>query len=234
MHKHNIVALVGSDAYTRACTLARAAAPYTGQGNTSFVFDSTLPHHISDCIWDSDTTLTDKEKIDVLFAVYTDMPCYALLMEVPMHYDHQLSAQAKAAFWQQVRLLLSQDDDTLAEPIDYLLWCDFFEFTDRCTTAWNEVTRETINANLIRRILSVAGPVPFHLKEPLFTKLMQESAWHPALFASLRASYDDIYGQIDTKKAIAMLEQLIVPSAMSDLQHFRQILQERQDSAAVD
>jgi hypothetical protein len=229
MHKHDIVAHIGVDIYARECAQARAAAPYTGQRDAPFVYDSTIPHEINDTIWYTDTTLTDDEKIGWLFAVYTDMPCYALLMEVPMHYDQQLSAQAKSFFWQQVRRFLAQDDDALAEPIAYLLWCDFFEFDDRCTVAWNEVTHETTNVNLLRRVLRVAGPVPFYLKEPLYTRLVQDRRWHLDIYESLRASYWDVNGQIDKMKALQILDQLVLSSARDDLQQLRRALQRSQN-----
>lgn len=231
MQKHEIVAQIGTHPYTHACAQARAAAPYTGQRDAPFIFDATLAHDINDIIWHPDLTLTDSEKIDLLFAVYADMPCYALLMEVPMHYDQQLSVQAKAAFWQHVRRLLGQDENALAEPIAYLLWCDFFEYDDHCAGAWNEVIRERTNVTLLKRLLYVAGPVPFHLKEPLYTSLAQNRAWHADIFASLRASHHDIYGQIGTMKAIAILDRLSVPSMADDLRQLRCALQNSQNSA---
>ena len=230
MQKHEIISQIGTELYTRACVQARAAAPFTGQSGAPFTFDSTVAHEINNIIWSVDAALTDSQTIELLFAVYTDMPCYALLMEVPIHYDHQLSIQAKALFWQEVRQLLAQDDDALAEPIAYLLWCDFFEYDDRCTDAWNEVIHEAANENSVRRILAVAGPVPFHLKEPLYAKLLPDRSWHQNIFLSLRASHADIYGQIDTSKASEILNHLSIPSMAGELQQLKLALQAGQDS----
>lgn len=231
MNKHDIIAQVGSENYLQACVQARNAAPYTGQKEAPITFDSDLPHELNDLIWYADSSLPDTEQIELLFALYSDMPCYALLMEVPMHFDHQLSQQAKIAFWQHVRRLLTHNDDALAEPVAYLLWCDFFEFDDRCNEAWNEVINKTDHAPAIKRILRVAGPVPFHLKEPLYMRLVQDRAWHGDILQSLQASATDIYGQIDTKKALEILKNLNVPSMAADLERFRHVLLSSQSSA---
>lgn len=52
-----------------------------GKGNATVVYSSGIPHTIQDLIWYQDNGLPATERVRLMFAVYRDIPCYALCLE---------------------------------------------------------------------------------------------------------------------------------------------------------
>jgi hypothetical protein len=63
-----------------------------------------------------------------MFQVYREMPCYGLFFGLTLDHWHELPVEARKVFWREARALLSQDDEALAQPLAYSMWCDFFEY----------------------------------------------------------------------------------------------------------
>ncbi len=208
MDLQHIVAAVGRVAYHQAAETARRAAPQTGLWPQTEDFDSTIVHTISALIWES--SLADVEKMALVWQVYSDMPCYALLMGIKLSYA-QLSPAAQHLFWEQARMLLAHGDDAVAEPLAYSLWCDFFEDDSTVEQAWAElVENNTTMTRLLQRVLIVSGPVPFHLKAQLYRRLLNDKTWHYYIFRSLLHSTFDVYGDLDRGKATVLLQRLVL------------------------
>jgi len=205
MDLQQIVAAVGHAAYHQAAASARRAAPQTGLRAGSEDFDSTIAHTISDMIWES--SLADVAKVALVWRVYSDMPCYALLMGV-RHVYPQLSPAARDLFWMHARMLLAHDDDAMAEPLAYSLWCDFFEDAATVEQAWTELVGQDAAPRLLQRVLIVSGPVPFHFKAQLYQRLLNDKTWHYDIYRSLLHSAFDVCGDLDREQALAILRRL--------------------------
>ncbi len=208
MDRQTIIQTVGPELYWATSRAAQLAAPYCGKDDPKARFDSDVPHEINNLIWDS--ALDDTAKLCLMFEIYQDMPCYGLLMYANINF-RDLSGSAQDQLWQQIRFLLTQNDEGLAGPVAYLLWCDFFEDHRQVTESWNTLVTDTSSPRLLERILEVSGPVPFALKERLYKRLIGDRAWHSAIYRSLLFSNYDVYGQIDQQKARRLLEQLDLP-----------------------
>src|SRR5579862_7682889 len=130
--KEAIIAAIGADRYKETCLDAWKKAAKTGrERNSKVMFHSEVPDEIEELIWGKwrygpEAMQNDVEKVKLTFQIYTDMPCYAFVSQLSMYYI-DLSPEAKALFWSQVRALLSQEDEALSASVDYSLWCDFFE-----------------------------------------------------------------------------------------------------------
>ena len=158
------------------------------------------------------------------FDVYREMPCYATLMYM-RHYFFEWDEDARRRFWEEYRSLLSDDDDRLADPIAYSLWCDYFEDPASVEEAWTAVASPGAVSELgLRRVLDVSGPVPYHLKVPIYERLIGSKHWHPFIFRSLLDSAFDVYGQIDAKAARKLLDKLSLSKATEGLNELREKL----------
>lgn len=225
MNKQDIIDFIGSDSYIRQCAIARSAAPYALSKNVPVGYDTVIAHEISDLIWYSEERdFSDENKMKLIFDVYRDMPCYAILWEISARYEDQLSRNVQEAMLRQVHYFLSQEDDALAMPIAYLLSVDFFGYNEQCRLIWNDLLRGNINDHLLRRLLAISGPVPFDLKKFVYLRLVHHRAWHKDIYYSLLHSPIQIYTQIEKEKAKRILEKLDVPADIEELNELRTAL----------
>jgi hypothetical protein len=208
-----IIASVGATEYRKACREAKRLAPGTGTSFGKNDFHSDIPHDISNSVWDEEND--EKSKLALIFQCYEAMPCYAFFMYISMNY-REFSQGVKDQFWKQFRKYLA-GDSVLADPAAYSLWCDFLEAPDRVEEAWGELTRVPTTRNLLRRVLTASGPVPYSLKEKLYPRLLPKKEWHYYIFLSLLHSRFDVYGNIDAKKARKMLNRLRLPPDTENL-----------------
>lgn len=214
MNKRDITATVGSERYRQASAAAYRAAPHTGTSAQTESFDSEIAHDIQELIWDA--PVPDINKVALTFEVYADMPCYALLMGVSLNYC-DLSAGACDLLWTHIRVLIGQDNEALSGPIEYTLWCDYFEGNDRIERAWAELTGDDANDTTLRRVLIMSGPVPFGLKSKLYARLIDDNRWHHYIFRSLLHSTFDYFGNVDKRQALTVLQQLDLPPDTENL-----------------
>lgn len=123
-----------------------------------------------------------------------------------------------------------------AEALTYSLWVDWFEDRDTAATAFAEVLGNDIDQVVAepseallrraRRVLECSGPVPWPVKEPTYRTSVRLPALHPALFKGLRASYHDVYGDLEPAAALALLDQLDLPAGTQHLAELRRVLVE--------
>ena len=133
-----LIAAVGEERFRDAQEWAWATAAGTGRSLRSSGDDEwpagivDVPHDLSDLIWDKSEEPW-LARLELAFELYRQMPCYATLMYMP---HKEWDDEAKGRFWDEYRSLLSDDDDRLADPVAYSLWCDYFEDPDTVEEAW--------------------------------------------------------------------------------------------------
>lgn len=136
------------------------------------------------------------------------------------------------ALWGGYRRRLEAEAD--AETLTHALWADWFEDRGTAATAFAEVLGDDIERVVAapskallrraRRVLECSGPVPWPVKEPAYRTAVRLPALHPALFTALRASYHDVYGDLEPIAALALLDRLELPAGTRHLAELRQVL----------
>jgi hypothetical protein len=136
------------------------------------------------------------------------------------------------ALWDGYRERLEVDRDI--EAVTYSLWVDWFEDHTTSATAFAEVLGNDIDRVVAdrseallrraRRVLECSGPVPWTVKEPTYRTAVRLSALHPALFRGLRASFHDVYGDLEPAAALALLDRLDLPTNTRHLAELRHVL----------
>lgn len=124
-------------------------------------------------------------------------------------------------FWAEVCTLIALDDEALARPVCYMLWCDFFARQSRSAAAWATLARDGMDVSTTRRLLSVSGPVDFALKDALYRRLLPDRTWHAAIFGSLLMSWGDSFGHVDYTRAREVLAALAIPQGTNGLEALR-------------
>ncbi len=222
MHPKELQLAIGPDRYNEAAQLAKKTAADTGKSMPpEHPILWKLPQEIGDVLWGQSNTT--REKIDELVAVYREMPCYGLLNYVGDLFE-SLDEEEKLHFWTQCIDILDDEERLFARPLEYFLWCDFFERGDRVEDAWeNLVTPETPQLAL-RSILLVSGPVPFDLKLSVYERLLTNPQWHQWIFLSILHSYSEKHGNFEKEPAIRILEQLLIPRTTPNLLELQKAL----------
>ncbi|MFJ8015583.1 hypothetical protein [Streptomyces sp. NPDC096339] len=134
--------------------------------------------------------------------------------------------------WDGYRRRLEAEGD--AEAVTYSLWVDWFEDHTTSERAFAEVLGDDIDRVVAerseallrraRRVLECSGPVRWTVKEPTYRTAMRLPALHPALFRALRASFHDLYGDLDPAAALALLGRLELPENPRHLAELRHVL----------
>ncbi len=208
MTKSQIIKIIGEDIFKKACTDLQIAASdpnYGSHVSAAQLPDTNLPHKITDLIWNGDEPLV--AKINLLFEIYDVMPAYAHLMYATFHYD-SFSTSDRRFWWQMTTDRLATGSCAIAQPIQYSLWCDFFEDPKMVSEAWENLTHPSVPDAALRRVLKVSGPVPFSKKRALYKRLIEDQKWHKSIVDSLYGSVVDVYGDIDRKDARRWLARL--------------------------
>lgn len=200
---------VGADLFAEAQRWAWETAAGTGGWADSGEWPDSVeevPHSLADLVW-FNTNLSPTERVNLLFELYREMPCYANLLYILLG---ELDPEALDLFWSQVRDLLDDPDERLADPVSYWLWCGPFEDkADVSVEVWERiVTGGALGDHAVERILGVAGPVPWHAKAPLLRKLLPDPRWHESILGCIGGSVFDLYGRVDIEEARSILDRL--------------------------
>jgi hypothetical protein len=207
----DMIAAIPAAEYRAACEAARLAAADANFGSQRAAkqFDSEIPHEVAGRIWDSNEIEADR--LDLAVHAYAEMPCYGHAMYFSMNY-RDLSAPVRERFWAWVRATLSGDDEALANPLQYMLWCDFFEAdNERATESWSHLVDAESTDRLLQLVLVASGPAPYALKSRLYERLLPDRKWHYYIYRSIVHSIHDVYGSIDFYQAKQVLKQLDLP-----------------------
>jgi hypothetical protein len=210
---------VGLAEYQHVCEEAWRSAPTVGRDRGQG-FDSQVPHDLSYLVWASEGSCG--EKLRLLFQLYQDMPCYALLMYLADE-SKTFDGGCRDLMWAQYARYLTDPAEELAGPIKYSLWCDWFEDPTTVGEAWDQLI-EGANGRALRRLLEMSGPVPWALKKDVLKRLAPEPAWQQTVFSSLLYAAFDSYGKIDKVEAGEVLEQLEISKDHEDLDRLKREL----------
>lgn len=209
MDRSAIIQYIGADTYAREARRATELAPYTGGPRRDMIYDSDIPYRILDRIW-ADTELSDTQKVQLIFAIYHDMPCYALLGMIYTHDYRQLPPETQRYYLQQLRAFAADPQEALAQPVIYTLAVDFFDDEQLSQEAWMAIAQDFTDRRLMQRILPISGPLAYVLKAQAYAALLADRTMHAAIFASLYASCFFEGGQIDPAPACLVLCQLAI------------------------
>ncbi|MEU3278893.1 hypothetical protein [Streptomyces antibioticus] len=134
--------------------------------------------------------------------------------------------------WGGYRRRLEAERDV--EAVTYSLWVDWFEDHTTSATAFAEVLANDIDRIVAerseallrraRRVLECSGPVRWTVKELAYRTAARLPALHSALFLGLRASFHDVYGDLEPAAALALLDQLDLPTTTQHLVALRHVL----------
>ncbi|MFJ2008586.1 hypothetical protein [Streptomyces chartreusis] len=104
------------------------------------------------------------------------------------------------------------------EAVTYSLWVDWFEDHTTSAVAFAKVLGNDIDRVVVersetllrraRRVLEYSGPVRWAVKEPTYCTAVRLPAMHSAVFRGLRASFHDVYGDLEPAAALALLDRL--------------------------
>jgi hypothetical protein len=225
----DLIALVGAERFERACACAFDPAL---SGSHVWPEDlAEVPHQLANRVWypGPGEVVHDgqiPERLDLALELYRRMPCYATAMYMVV-FAERVAPGERRRFWAGCRSLLEEPDDRIAGALAVSLGVDYF-MGPIAEEAWSETTclpessrrrpRVRERADLeaahrrVTRVLGVAGPVPWGLKEPLLERLVAELEWHTAVFRCLYASVFEIHGDIDRAAARRLFSRLRLPA----------------------
>ena len=224
MTKDEILSRVGRDAYREACKELYTAASHPEFGAVlqgGLPVTSDLPHEICDLIWEGPAPW--RTKISLFFEIYDEMPAYGHLLYAK-HYYKSFASSDCAYWWHQVIERLKASKPALRQPLEYALWCDFFEDPETVEEAWSHLACRGNPPEVLRSVLEASGPVPYSLKQQLYLDLVAQERWHPSIFRSLLGSAFDVYGDIDPEAAARILARLHLQES-AELTRLRERLQ---------
>lgn len=181
----------------------------TNLGNEEAQLDFDIITEVAEHLLDS--KIDSKEKITLFFELYNVCPSFSLLMTLKCFYWSNLFESGKKEFWRNVISIFNSDKEYLTKPIEYSLWCDFFEDPNTVDEAWNNLVTRDASDEVLKIVLDTSGPVPFHLKKSLYYRLIGSSYWHIHIFKSLLHSEFDVYGNIDKRESLKILNKLSIP-----------------------
>ena len=198
--------------------------------------DFSILSHIADYFWFSTNSLENKIKIGFelyeLFPRYFQflMPYYRVVKN-PEYCnltkdDEKNYSNAKHLIWEKFMYYLGAEN-YYADPVGYVLWVEFFEDGETANETWKGLTQFTDNKTAIKKLLEMSGPAPFELKEILYKKIIEDKQYHESIFKSLLFSSFDLFGKIDNRKALAILEKLTLPKNTSHLEKLKLKLSEK-------
>ena len=124
------------------------------------------------------------------------------------HFYKEFSVGEKALWWAGVRERLGSSDAALRNPLEYSLWCDYFENTETVEEAWQALTSDASNERILRCVIKASGPVPYELKRTLYEQLAERLEWQQPIFEALFYSAHDFFGQIDPTHAGHLVARL--------------------------
>ena len=224
MSLEELIISVGHDRFVAAQSYAWAHAAGTGtrRDDDPFSDEARLPSEMAHDIWERRSPYR-RERIPLTFELYRVMPAYAVLM-YPAAYYGDLTEGERDELWTSYRELLSHEDDRLADPVAYSLWCDYFESRNTVDEAWRELSPTALSPRGIERLLIHSGPVPYRLKASLYAHLLPNPRWHYFIFRSLLHSAFNLHGDLDKSVAQDLLYRLQLDPATEHLDKLRERL----------
>ncbi len=164
---------------------------------------------IASFVWWNDERLSIEQKFDFSILLFERNPMYKITAELNMNFS-KMSDAVKDQMWNFYRNHLTSEKTVHRDQIEYSLWVDFFEDSTTVEEAWKQLVGNYENENILKRLLSISGPVPFPLKEVLYKKVIHDEEFHPYILDSIGRSFFDVCGEIEIEKAREILKTLVV------------------------
>lgn len=198
---------VGRERFDAACDWALRTAADDGRPDVDWPDDlGDVPHDLDYLIWDA--ALPAVRRLPTALALYRRMPCYWNAV-TPYNHRRELSAAEVDAYWAEARALLDGEDDALADPLAYTLWCEWFENAQTRADAWGRLTDDEATPRRLRRVLAVSGPVAHATKRDLLWRFTRKGPeGQRAVAEALAHGAFDVYGRVDVADARALLRVL--------------------------
>jgi hypothetical protein len=165
------------------------------------------PEDFIDEIWETEATTLDK--VIMSLDLYDIQPTYHVLTTMWFNYY-----STSAVTMPTTDIILKKYFDELSSPRDlaesmeYSFYFDIFEDPDRNEYAWQYFLNQKPTDHFFRIMLRNSGPVPYHLKETLYSSLISDKNLHVEIFRSIRHSCFDNCGLVDKTQALLILKQL--------------------------
>ncbi|MGW7434054.1 hypothetical protein ACWGIN_31530 [Streptomyces sp. NPDC054861] len=160
------------------------------------------------------------DQVQLAFGLLDLLDEYWVTYEIRIADDSEEGPLPADALWNGYRQRLQAESD--AETVTYSLWVDWFEDHTTSDTAFAEVLGRDIERVVAdrsealirraRRVLECSGPVRWAVKEPTYRTAMRVPALHHAVFRGLLTSFHDLYGDLEPVAALALLDQLDLPT----------------------
>jgi hypothetical protein len=124
------------------------------------------------------------QKISLGFQLYETFPSYFHFL-TPFYRgirDNEIvDGKEKQIIWAGFMKYLFMEN-YYADPVDYVLWVEFFEDERTVREAWQGLVNNCSDKKSFLRLLQCAGPVPFDLKESHYNSLLIDATNHEAIF----------------------------------------------------
>lgn len=205
--KESIINILGKDIYLGACKEAALLAPDLGKSEKHRIPEfASIPHDIFNKV--DELVISSIEKVNVLFDFYSELPTYGILMYISFEYTNADNT-LKRYILSKLYDCLTTCNPIFITPVEYTLWCDYFEDYQNHEFAWNYLIELSKgNKNVIKSILLSSGPVTFSLKEIVYKSLIKDKEMHEYIFESLIRSKFDLYGSFNKKRAKKIFSKL--------------------------
>jgi hypothetical protein len=172
------------------------------------------------------------EQLRLAFGLLDLLDDYWVTCEIRFAHASAAGPLPAGVLWDGYRRRLEADSPV--EPVTYSLWADWFQDRATSATAFAEVLGNDIDRLVAqpskallrraRRVLEISGPVPWPVKESTYRTAGRLPALHPALLHALRASFHDVYGDLQPAAGLTLLDQLDLPADTPHRAELRHVL----------
>jgi hypothetical protein len=155
------------------------------------------------------------EQLRLAFGLLDLLDGYWVTCEIRFAHASAAGPLPAGVLWDGYRRRLEADSPV--EPVTYSLWADWFQDRATSATAFAEVLGNDIDRLVAqpskallrraRRVSEISGPVPWPVKESTY----RTAGRLPALFHALRASFHDVYGDLQPAAGLTLSTSWISP-----------------------
>ncbi|APE26004.1 hypothetical protein DEJ43_37210 [Streptomyces venezuelae ATCC 10712] len=191
---------------------------------------SQVAHSLAGDVFAEDLDAADQVRL--AFGLLDLLDTYWVTCEIRFADESAEGPLPAGVLWDGYRQRLEAEREV--EAVTYSLWVDWFEDHTTSASAFAEVLGNDIDRVVAepseallrraRRVLECSGPVRWAVKEPAYRTALRLPALHSALFRGVRASFHDLYGDLEPAAALALLDRLELPADTQYLAELRHVL----------
>ncbi|MFC9389286.1 hypothetical protein [Streptomyces venezuelae] len=191
---------------------------------------SQVAHSLAGDVFAEDLDAADQVRL--AFGLLDLLDAYWVTCEIRFADESAEGPLPAGVLWDGYRQRLEVEREV--EAVTYSLWVDWFEDHTTSARAFAEVLGNDIDRVVAepseallrraRRVLECSGPVRWAVKEQAYRTALRLPALHSALFRGVRASFHDLYGDLEPAAALALLDRLDLPADTQYLAELRHVL----------